>query len=193
MRVSGGLAKGHQLMVPSQVTDLRPSQDQVREAIFNILGDWVVNKDVLDIYAGTGSLGIEALSRGARTADFIDRNRDATEIIKRNLNHTHLQGKSDIFTDEAEKVLSSPYHQEYDLIFLDPPYVERPRNIIMKIPNFLKPNGVLVYLHGNRIVLEDPKDREWIGTQLVVFDNRKYGKTYVSYMRKNTQQLAEVA
>ncbi len=184
MRVSGGKAKGHRLNVPSAVSDLRPSQDQVREAIFNILSDWIVGKDVLDLFAGTGSLGIEALSRGARTADFVDKSHDACDMIKRNINHTYLQGKSDIFESDVFKFLNSPHHQLYDLIFLDPPYAHTPRDEIMKIPQFLKDNGVLIYLHGNKIIMENKEDRALIGDKLELFDTRRYGRTFVSFLRK---------
>ncbi len=185
MRVSGGKAKGHQLNVPSAVSDLRPSQDQVREAIFNILGEWIIGKDVLDLFAGTGSLGIESLSRGARTADFVDKSHSACEIIKRNINHTYLQGKSDIFESDVHKFLNSPHHQLYDLIFLDPPYIHTPRDEIMQIPHFLKDDGVLIYLHGSRIVMESKEDRAWIGEKLESFDTRRYGRTFVSFLRKS--------
>ncbi|MCA9391835.1 16S rRNA (guanine(966)-N(2))-methyltransferase RsmD [candidate division WWE3 bacterium] len=188
MRVTGGQAKGHNLIVPQTVSDLRPSQDQVREAIFNILGDYVNDADVLDLYAGSGALGIEALSRGARTADFVDSSKDACDHILKNLHHSKLEGRSDVFQERVDIFLSQPHHQLYDLVFLDPPYADTPRNVILLVHHFIKPNGLLIYLHGKRIVLDNKDDREWIGKQLNVLDSRKYGQTSLSIMRYEPQE-----
>ncbi len=183
MRVIGGEAKGHRLQVPQTVADLRPSQELVRESVFNILGD-VTGWLVLDLYAGTGALGIEALSRGARFCDFVEKSKDACAVIEQNLNHTKLRDRGDIYNETAAKFLNQHRSQTYDLIFLDPPYVEQPRDVFRLIPANLTEGGILIYLHAQRIILTDPADREWIKAKLKQIDTRKYGATHVSLLVK---------
>lgn len=184
MRVTGGQAKGYTLEVPRKVSDLRPTQEVVREAVFNLLDD-ISGYLVLDLYAGSGSLGIEALSRGARFCDFVEKSSEACKIIHKNLNHSHLKNRGDIYCERADQFLDRLHHkQKYDLVFLDPPYSEKPRNIIRLLPKVMESRGLLIYLHGKRIVLTEQADRNWIGKQLVVLDNRSYGSTHLSILRK---------
>jgi 16S rRNA (guanine966-N2)-methyltransferase len=121
MRVITGTARGIALDAPRG--DLRPTMDRVREAVFSSLGDAVPGARVLDLFAGSGSLGIEALSRGAASATFVDADREAAISIRRNLARTRLEGN--IQTMDAFKFLEL-YAQEggYDLIFADPPYTK---------------------------------------------------------------------
>jgi len=104
MRITGGSARGHNLKVP-KVSDLRPAQDMVRQGIFNIISSRfeIISKQVLDLYAGTGSFGLEALSRGAAAATFVDNKKRVCDIIKENLNHSHFLGKGKVVCRDAEK------------------------------------------------------------------------------------------
>lgn len=190
MRISGGRVRGHRIEVPI-VSDLRPSQDKVREAVFNILGD--INKTlVLDIYAGTGALGIEALSRGARFCDFIDKSKDVCTIIERNLRNADFAEFGDVYCEMAETFVLRPVHQKYDLIFMDPPYADFPRSVIRMLPKFLSDHGQLIYLHAKRITLTEGPDREYIKEHLEVIDTRRYGATHVSFMvKKDSGQSSE--
>ena len=123
MRVIAGTAGGVPLFVPK--TDLRPTMDQVRAAIFSALGERVVGARVLDLFAGTGALGIEALSRGAASVVFVDSDRRAVETIRRNLEKTRLVGPSaTVHGAEVFGVLSRGWGVTgpFDLIFADPPY-----------------------------------------------------------------------
>jgi 16S rRNA (guanine966-N2)-methyltransferase len=121
MRVIAGKAKGHQLKVPKTEV-VRPATDLVRGAIFSILEslakDWA---RVLDLYSGSGALGIEALSRGAESADFVDRQQHCCDIIKQNLIKTKLIEQSHVYCCNVKKAISF-LKGEYGIILLDPPY-----------------------------------------------------------------------
>jgi 16S rRNA (guanine966-N2)-methyltransferase len=182
MRISGGKIRGHRIEVPA-ISDLRPSQDKVRQAIFNILGD-ISGLLVLDLYAGTGVIGIEALSHGARFVDFVDRSPEACKVIEKNLRHGDLKEQGDIYKETAENFVLKEARQPYDLIFLDPPYADHPRSVIRLLPNFLAEDGVIIYLHGKQIVLTEETDREWASSNLDVIDRRRYGATFVTFLRK---------
>ena len=119
MRVIAGAAGGIRLDVPK--TDVRPTMDRVKAAIFSSLGQEIINARVLDLFAGTGALGIEALSRGAASALFVEENAQAIAAIERNLKRTKLQGairRQDVFAF----LRSSQSRQPFEIIFADPPY-----------------------------------------------------------------------
>jgi 16S rRNA (guanine966-N2)-methyltransferase len=119
MRVIAGSAGGIRLDVPKN--EIRPTMDRVKAAIFSSLGDRVIGARVLDLFAGTGALGLEALSRGAASAMFVENNREAVRAIERNLAKTGLTGK--VRTQEVFDFLNqSSTAETYDLIFADPPY-----------------------------------------------------------------------
>ncbi len=184
MRITSGIAKGHNLQVPIGISDLRPSQDKVREAIFNILGDYIIDKSVLDLYAGTGALGIEALSRRAKLCDFVDRSKEAGDSIFNNLKRIHLETKSDIFVEKVEDFLSQNFHSIYDVIFLDPPYIIKPIQTFKLIPRFINEKGLVVYLHGNQSVAENQEDATWLTEEFLIIEKRRYGGTYVTFLQK---------
>ncbi|MEI6712301.1 MAG: 16S rRNA (guanine(966)-N(2))-methyltransferase RsmD [Verrucomicrobiota bacterium] len=149
MRVIAGTAGGIHLLTPK--TDLRPTMDVVRGAMFSSLGDAVLDAHVLDLFAGTGSLGIEALSRGAASATLVEADRKACEIIQQNLTKTKLSAQviqADVFRfleSKTPPVLAN-------LIFADPPYSKLPgardfgaELLVSKaLPTFLAPNGLFM-------------------------------------------------
>jgi len=119
MRIIAGSSGGIRLFVPK--TDVRPTMDRVKAAIFDSLGERVIGARVLDLFAGTGALGIEALSRGAASATFVERDPRAVAAIERNLAQAHLTGrirKQDVF----EFLQRASTAETYDLVFADPPY-----------------------------------------------------------------------
>ena len=123
LRVIAGTAKGHRLK-SLRSSGLRPTSDLLRGAIFNMLEstatDW---SRVLDLYAGTGALGIEALSRGAERTDFVEKNPRLCALIKENLEHTGLSAQGAVFCMTANKALSI-LKEKYDILLLDPPYAD---------------------------------------------------------------------
>ncbi len=120
MRVIGGLAKGHALKVPREVS--RPTTDRVRESLFGTLAGVLDGAQVLDLFAGSGALGIESLSRGAATCTFVERNRGAVKVIQENLNKTGLKNGR-VTCSEVTDFLKGEKGR-YDLIFADPPYAD---------------------------------------------------------------------
>ena len=119
MRVIAGIAKGTRLRASKGI---RPTTDMTRQTIFNILGDVVVDARVLDLFAGAGTLGIEALSRGARDVLFIDNDRQACSTVLQNLEATKLRSHAQIRRAEVLRALAKPAPNPFDLAFLDPPY-----------------------------------------------------------------------
>ncbi|HYN63850.1 MAG TPA: 16S rRNA (guanine(966)-N(2))-methyltransferase RsmD [Candidatus Limnocylindrales bacterium] len=125
MRVIAGTARGLRLDAPRD-KKIRPITDRVKETLFGILGERVVDARVLDLYAGSGAIGIEALSRGAAHATFVEQSRDAVAIIRDNLRRTHLDDVADVRGTEVGRFLSgSDAGGPYALALLDPPYDER--------------------------------------------------------------------
>ena len=120
MRVITGTARGKRLG-QLQGMDTRPTTDQVKESMFNIIQFDVEDSRVLDLFAGTGQLGIEALSRGAKSCVFVDQRRDAVQLIRSNLKLCNLTDKARVVQGESVAMLST-LREQFDLVFLDPPY-----------------------------------------------------------------------
>ena len=125
MRIISGKARGTKINTIDEVTT-RPTLDRVRESLFNIIQNYVSNTYVLDIFAGSGALGIEALSRGAKHAVFCDINKDAVKIINENLMKTRLKENAIVYNMNYKKVIEklSKNDFKFDIVFVDPPYKE---------------------------------------------------------------------
>jgi 16S rRNA (guanine966-N2)-methyltransferase len=179
MRVIAGTKKGHTIVAPHG-TDTRPTSDRVRENIFNLVGP-LDGAKVLDLFAGSGALGIEALSRGATQAVFVDSDRDAIRAIERNLEKLRLTGarvvRGDaLFTLAQERTAGA----KYDLVLVDPPYgmLEdiQPR-LARHLPALLAPDGLVVVETDARSEPELP---------LPVRTSRKYGNTRVTIFESDS-------
>lgn len=133
MRVISGQAKGHPLRaVPGNGT--RPTTDKVKEALFSMIGPYFDEEErVLDLFAGSGGLGIEALSRGAGSAVFVDSSPQSVDVVRRNLESTKLAGKASVYRNDARRALKVMEKSglPFDLIFLDPPYVVKDCDAIL--------------------------------------------------------------
>jgi 16S rRNA (guanine966-N2)-methyltransferase len=123
MRVIAGEAKGRRL-TGIRSAAIRPTSDRVREALFSALGGAVPEARVLDLYAGSGALGIEALSRGAATAVFVDSDREAVEAIRANLALTRMDDRATVVRSAVGAFLAAGRHGPFDLVLIDPPYVQ---------------------------------------------------------------------
>lgn len=177
LRVMAGQAGGTPLAEPRGVR-VRPTTGLVREALFNILGAKVVGARVLDLFAGTGALGIEALSRGAASATFVERDREACQAIVRNLAAAGFSERATVMRGrlpDALGWLTGPF----DLIFLDPPYgAPEGDETLAEVHRLLAPEGIVVYEHGSRY---NPPGRP-VGLMLV--DERTYGDTSLSFYQR---------
>jgi 16S rRNA (guanine(966)-N(2))-methyltransferase RsmD len=125
MRITGGISRGIQLAVPPGL-QVRPTRDAVRQALFNILGGWVAGKRVLDLYAGSGSLGLEALSRGAEQAVFVEKDRTALRCLEMNLKNSRLKASACVEPTDVfrflESVRAGTIRGEFQGVFADPPF-----------------------------------------------------------------------
>ncbi len=182
LRVISGSAKGLKLFTLEGM-NTRPTTDRVKENLFNIIAPYIPGSNVLDLFAGTGSLGIEALSRGANSAVFCDRNQQSADIITKNLQHTKLMDKSEVFFGEAQIILKklSQLSKKFDIIFLDPPYK---KEIVPGILQDLENYGVLdeKVLISVETDIEDQLPQE-IGT-LCVSRQQIYGKTKLTFYKR---------
>jgi 16S rRNA (guanine966-N2)-methyltransferase len=141
MRVVSGTCKGHPLKaVPGNTT--RPTTDKVKEAIFNIIGPYFEGGLVLDLFGGSGGLGIEALSRGMEKAIFVDRDGKAVQVIRQNVESCRLTERAEIYRNDAERALKALIKREisFDLILLDPPYKDHK---IVSLISIIDQNGLL--------------------------------------------------
>lgn len=186
MRVIAGSAKGRRLkMVPGDTT--RPIMDRVKEALFSIIGRDILGAQVLDLFAGTGSVGIEALSRGAAGATFIDLDRKAIQTIKENLDLTRLADRATVRRTNALDVLKNPPDRVYDLIYVAPPQYKRlwlDALLALDQSAAWTPPGVSV------IVQIDPSEAETPALQrLELVDQRRYGKTLLMFFAVRADAL----
>ena len=178
LRVISGTAGGLHLKSPKRHA-LRPTQDRIRQVIFSSLAEIVPGARVLDLYAGTGSFGIESLSRGAASATFVEQDKEAAQCIRDNLVHCHLQG--DVRQSDVPTFLDRAPEAPYDLIFADPPYDKSIGTLdhdplLTQLVPFLEANGLFVWEHyaGQRL--------ESAGLWEVVRD-RNYGETGLTFLR----------
>lgn len=180
MRVIAGKARGIQLQTPDGMLT-RPTTDRVKEALFSILQFDLPGARVLDLFGGTGQLGIEALSRGAASAVFVDARRDACQLIRSNLKRTHLEQCASIVQSDYMDYLTR-CHDHFDLILLDPPYAE------VFLENALKRITEIDILQSNGIIAtERPLGKElpWDFQGFVRSKDYKYGKIMLTLYRKN--------
>lgn len=188
MRVISGEKKGHRLKAPKGM-DVRPTEDKIKESIFNIIRPLKIESIVLDLFAGSGSIGIEFLSRGAKKAYFVDASQNSIDVIKENINHTKLGDKSKVLKMDANRALSkfSGDNLKFDYIYLDPPfkYHELLYKVINSIDKYdlLESNGVLLIEHEKELNLEEEINN------LNKYDFRNYGSKSISFYKKQEVQI----
>jgi 16S rRNA (guanine(966)-N(2))-methyltransferase RsmD len=149
MRVIAGSFKGRRLKAPAW-EGLRPTSDKLRETLFNILAPRVEGARVLDAYAGTGALGIEALSRGAAHVTFVEQDRRAQALIAENLALCRVANGYAIIRGSVARALETLHGSSFDIVLLDPPYEVQPDAIVAAAAEALAPDGVLVLEHARR-------------------------------------------
>jgi 16S rRNA (guanine966-N2)-methyltransferase len=169
VRIIAGTHRGHTIYAPPG-TDTRPTSDRVRENVFNILGP-VNGASVLDLYAGSGAMGLEALSRGAERAVFVERDPDAAKVIERNLDKLRLRGT--VLRRDAVSVLAAET-RKYDLVLVDPPYdmyLDVQSQLARYLPGVLAEDGVVVVETDARVEPDLPLQQR---------TSRKYGSVRIT-------------
>jgi 16S rRNA (guanine966-N2)-methyltransferase len=175
MRVIAGTARGVPLVAPGG-HGTRPITDRVKETLFGILGDRVPDARVVDLYAGSGAIGIEALSRGASSVDLVEHDRGALAVIRTNLARTHLEADARVHGGTVEHYLKSTSDGPWDLALLDPPYELRAMVAPLRalVPH-LAPGASVVIKHFWRT---EPPEIE----RLTVSRRRRFGETMLTFL-----------
>ncbi|WP_099188064.1 16S rRNA (guanine(966)-N(2))-methyltransferase RsmD [Tepidibacter mesophilus] len=179
MRVISGSARGLKLKSPKNM-DVRPTTDRVKESVFNIISDKVMDSFVLDLFSGTGSLGIEALSRGSERATFVDASKSSMEIIKENIQKARVNDKSELILSDSISAVNKlgVRRDKFDIIFMDPPYL---KNFIEKTlieiskREILEEDGIIIVEHDIKDEVKDNIEK------LQKYREKKYGNTMISF------------
>ena len=178
--------KGRKLKFPAG-KKTRPTSQKVRTAVFNIIGPKLEGAAALDLFAGTGAMGIEAISRGAASAVFVDSGREAARIIKDNIEALDLADRARLMAKKAGPAIKllDAEGKRFDLVFIDPPYQGREGDRVMKLLaslNIIEPDAL--------IIIEHPAGQGLAKSYggLETFDNRRYGATGVSFYRTKEQE-----
>ncbi|MCI6737249.1 MAG: 16S rRNA (guanine(966)-N(2))-methyltransferase RsmD [Intestinibacter sp.] len=181
MRVISGKARGLKLNTPKN-QDVRPTTDRVKESLFNIINFDIMDSNVLDLFAGTGSLGIECLSRGANKCVFVDKSKESMSIVKSNIKKARVENESITMNIDFKSAILSLGNkgEKFNIIFMDPPYYKNMFEDALSMVdqnNLLEEDGVIVVEH-------DTKDSfpENIG-RLYKSRDKKYGKTTLTFYK----------
>jgi len=179
MRVITGSARGVRLQTPDGM-QTRPTADKVKEALFSIIQFEIEGRRILDLFAGTGQLGIEALSRGAKHCVFVDERADAVKLVQENLRRTRLEGLAQVIRSDYLAYLASA-RGPFDVIFLDPPYAEKfLENSLRKI------SEIDILSRGGIIICERPTEKASLRPipGYSCSKDYRYGKTFLTVFRK---------
>ena len=181
IRVIAGLARGRKLrMVPGSST--RPIGDRVKQALFNILGSNIIEDSFLDLFAGTGSVGIEALSRGAAFCLFLDLDRKAIKTIHENVSHCKFTARAEVLQRDAFAYIEGPQQRTFDIVFVAPPQYH---DLWIKTLKLLDEKHEWINPDGLVIVQIDPSEYKPQDLQvLTLYDQRKYGNTLLLFYEK---------
>lgn len=174
MRIVGGKYRHRLIVYPDDATHTRPTKDRVREAIFSALGD-IANYNVLDLYAGSGAMGIESLSRGAAHCVFVDNSPIAIKTVKENVTNLKIPENEYEIIKNRDLIALDLLKQKFDLIILDPPYEEGQYEMIvslLKEKDLLSENAIIVMEANRPIILENidyRKNKEYHYGEIMVF------------------------
>ena len=182
MKIIGGYAKGRKIYLPKGV-QFRPTADRTKESLFNILPS-MEEKVFLDLFAGTGNIGLEAMSRGAVKAVFVEKNALLAGAIRENLNRCGFNGKYELIVSTVEKGirLLARRKEQFDIIFADPPYM---KGFIQKTLNLL---GEFSLISGNGIVVMEHSYREEFerdNGKIIPVDQRRYGDAMITFFEND--------
>ena len=175
MRIVGGKYKGRVLNT-FDGKDVRPTSDMVRESLFNILQFKIFGATFLDLFCGTGAMGIEALSRGAKSVTFNDASKNSIALLRKNLEKCKVTGDYKIKNQDAIFLIENSTEQ-FDFIYIDPPYsTDLGIRVLEKVKNCLSDEGVAIF--------EDERPFEEKIDGLTAYDKRKYGRAYLTFFKK---------
>ena len=184
MRIITGKAKGIRLKT-LEGDATRPTSERVKEAVFSMIQFDVEGRSVLDLFAGSGQLGLESLSRGAMEATFVDKSKDAVAIIKENIQKTRFLDQSEVYQSDSINFLSRCGSKKFDIVFLDPPYALKLYNPALKAmldKNILKPTSIIICESGTDAIFDGDTALE---ARFIVDKKTQYSKTVITILRPN--------
>ena len=178
MRIVAGKYRGRTL-TEFDGDRIRPTLDKVRESLFNIVQNRIVDSDFLDLYCGTGAVGIEALSRNAKRVVFNDSSRDSLSLLKKNLSKIKADENYEIFNKDAVQFLKTT-DKKFDIIFIDPPYKSEEKfDALSFCAKVLKEDGMVIF--------EDENEWQSEVCGLEVYDKRKYGRAHLTFFKEKKE------
>jgi len=177
IRITTGIAKNKKLKAPD-IEGFRAVQEVAKSSVFSILGDKVPESMCLDLFSGSGNMGLEALSRGAEWCDFVDSNYSSCEAIRENIVNCGFLEKAEVIRKEAAKYVVNT-EKTYDIIFLDPFYDDTNHKfLVSNLENILNKDGLIVFFHGENLDLKSLIE----GTGLNIMEERKFGKSFFTIL-----------
>ncbi len=182
MRIISGKARGTKLNTLEGL-DTRPTLDRIKESLFNIIQNKIYESKVLDLFAGSGALGIEALSRGAKEVILCDNSYKAIQIIKENVKKTHFEKQSRIIKNDYKKILDILKNEKFDIIFLDPPYESQFDIQALKIiieNDVLSKEGIIILETDNKKEKKENLNK----LDINVYDLRSYGRVSLFFLNR---------
>ncbi|MBS5786487.1 MAG: 16S rRNA (guanine(966)-N(2))-methyltransferase RsmD [Clostridioides difficile] len=181
MRIISGRARGLKLNAPKN-DNIRPTTDRIKESLFNMISPYILDSNVLDLFAGTGSLGIECLSRGAKECIFVDLNKESIKVLNSNIKKANFVNESEVINSDFSNALNSLKlkNRKFDIVFLDPPYYENMFiEAIKKIDDFdlLNEDSIVVVEHDSVDIFPENLGR------LEKNRDKKYGNTTLTFYK----------
>ncbi|HEU4715511.1 MAG TPA: 16S rRNA (guanine(966)-N(2))-methyltransferase RsmD [Candidatus Saccharimonadales bacterium] len=177
VRIISGEFGGRKIEAPD-TNRTHPMSERARGAMFNSLGGLVEGASVLDAFAGTGSIGLEALSRGAHDVTFVERDRIAQKVLAKNITSLGVEARTALIRTTVHNWLETKGDEKFDIIFADPPYNDPQFSTAQRLLGLLKPGGYMILSHPGR-------GEELAKTGVVVVDNRSYGNAFLTYYRRD--------
>lgn len=183
MRIISGKARGTKLYT-LEGENTRPTLDRVKESIFNIIQNDIFDSVFLDLFSGSGAIGLEAVSRGAQKAILCDKSKEAINIIKKNIEKTHFTEQIELYNLDFEECLKRQ-KENIDIIYIDPPYqtnyIQKSLQILQNSQFITEQTKIILETDNEERVLEEIKDLKF-----EVIDKRKYGIAHIIFLQKRT-------
>lgn len=184
MRIISGTARGTKLYTLEGLAT-RPTLDRVKESIFNIIQNQIQGAMVLDLFAGSGAIGLEMVSRGAQKAVLCDNSKAAIEVIKKNIEKTHMCGKIELYNLDFEACIDKIQNEKFDIVYLDPPYhtdyIMKSLKKIIDLKMLQKEGFIILETDEEERII---KEIEKIHVKIV--DKRKYGRATIIFLKEDT-------
>ena len=180
MRIISGTARGTKLYTLKGM-QTRPTLDRVKESLFNIIQNKIVDSIFLDLFSGSGAIGLEAASRGAKKVILCDKSKEAINIIKKNIEKTHLEEKAQVFNTDYEMLLKEKIKEKVDIVYIDPPYNSNfaKKSIEIMIKNKIVDEKATIIVETDR----EDKINEISKLPIEIEDKRKYGRAEIIFLR----------